>query len=141
MDFPTRYTAQFRDIPGLCNVDCSMTKQAFKNECDINLIMRKYTQSGVLPASVSNQRFDDFSEVGDYLEAQTVLLDARAQFDALPAVVRDRFRNNPLDMLAFVQDPVNSDEAIKLGIVVPKPVVPAVVSVAPPVAPVVAEVK
>jgi phage internal scaffolding protein len=48
-------------------------------------------------------------------------MDAQYQFDQLPALIRDRFHNDPQEMLAFLNDPNNYDEAIKLGLVNPPP--------------------
>jgi len=41
---------------------------------------------------------------------------AQASFQAQPATIRDRFRNNPAEFIKFVQDPQNQEELIKLGL-------------------------
>ena len=41
-------------------------------------------------------------------------------FDNLPSDVRNRFNNNPAQLLDFVADPENKEEAIELGLL-PKP--------------------
>lgn len=103
-----------------CQLDTgteTQTKQEFKDECDINRIMRKYQRHGVeLPAGLPVGTYGDFSRVTDYREAQDILLQARAQFDALPAKVRDRFQNEPANLLAFVSDAANLEEARSLGL-------------------------
>lgn len=94
----------------------SRTKQSFKAECDINVLMKKYESTGVLPPGVGVGKYSDFSDVGDYLDAQVTLLRAQDQFDSLPARVRDRFRNDPAQFLTFVMDPANKSEARELGL-------------------------
>ena len=41
----------------------------------------------------------------------------------MSAEIRDRFKNDPNAMIAFLDDVRNRDEAIKLGMVLPLPVV------------------
>lgn len=106
------------------------TKQSFRDECDINKLMRKYEQSGQLPASVRVGSYGDFATDVDLLAAQLLIKSAEAQFDSLPARVRERFRNSPEEFLKFVQDRKNQEEARKLGLLQEEPAPPA-----PPVPP------
>lgn len=92
------------------------TQQAHANECDINKIMRKYERLGVLPQHVGVAQYGDFTSVEDYLGAQLRIKDAQAQFYALPARVRDRFKNKVAAFLAFIQDRKNLAEAKELGL-------------------------
>lgn len=98
----------------------SLTKQEFKTECDINVIMKRALRSGVLPQQ-AGAMYGDFSEVTDYQEAQGIILQARQQFEALPSDVRDRFGNTPEGMLRFISNPANKAEARKLGLLNPEP--------------------
>lgn len=109
------------------------TKQSFRDECDINRLMRRYEKSGTLPQDVRNGRYGDFSGVDDYLAAQVTLRDAEAQFAAMPARVRDRFKNSPLEFLAFVGNPKNKDEARTLGLLREEPVTVTELDVKPKV--------
>lgn len=110
----------------------SMTKQEFKNDCDINRIMAKYKVTGVLPVGMGIGRYGDFSGVEDFQQAQEIIIQAETQFAALPSAVRDRFDNSPLKLLEFIADKSNLAEAKKLGLlkeeavspVEPKVVVP-----------------
>lgn len=129
------------DPPKSAGIDCSgepsLTKQSFREECDINVVLDRY---GAGPANGAGTpaMFGDFARVPDYLEAQSILLDASSRFASLPAKVRDRFRNSPEEFLAFVGDAKNQDEAVALGLAVapPGPVAPVKVEVvSPPVAP------
>lgn len=118
MRFPTRYN--FFDRGMMFALFCpereAMTKQSFKDECDINGIMKRYATTGQLPPNIGLGRYGDFSQVGDYMQAQHVMLKAEEQFKALPSGVRDRFKNSPLEMLRFVTDKSNLEEARKLGL-------------------------
>lgn len=101
--------------------DVSRTKQEFKDECDINRIMAKYVQTGVLPGNVAVGRYGDFSAVGSYQEALATVFAADAQFQALPAEVRDEFGNSPARFLAAVADPSQKARFQKLGLLVEEP--------------------
>lgn len=119
----------FLDDPGY-------TKQEFRDECDVNVIMRKYTQFGVVPEVKSPGQFGDFTNVPDLLEAHAIVERATEDFAALSSEIRDRFANDPVRLMAFVSDFKNRDEAIKLGLIVvdsPKvePIVPVVPAPAP----------
>lgn len=84
---------------------------------DINNIMAKYRKTGRLPQLIAQDaRYGDFSTALDYQSSIEVVRKAEEQFLALPARVRERFHNNPSEMLAFVADPKNGDEAVKLGL-------------------------
>lgn len=104
-----------------CSDEPSLTKQSFAADADINNIMARYAQTGYLvdPLSVPVRRpsFGDFSSVPDFHEAQEVLAKSYEHFDSLPAVVRDRFENDPVKLLDFLSDESNRDEAVRLGIV------------------------
>lgn len=93
------------------------TKQAFQEESDINVIMRKFYKTGLL--THVNQYQGDYSNLPDAVDLQTALngmIAAQEAFDSLPAALRKRFNNEPLEFLAFVDDPANADELITLGL-------------------------
>lgn len=93
------------------------TKQSFKEECDINTIMRKYQSTGEMP--VINQvapQYLDVSEGFDFQSMQDKVVEARALFMQLPSILRNRFANDPAEFLAYVADPSNHEEMRKLGL-------------------------
>lgn len=95
----------------------SLTIQSAKDECDINLILDKASK-GIMPAfNSSTPTFADVSNVADYQSALHLIQDAQDRFDSLPAAIRDRFANDPAQLLEFVGDPGNKAEAIKLGLI------------------------
>lgn len=117
MKFLTPYT--YVPKKGIENTDASATQQQFKRECDINSIMDKYYRTGCLSDPNQTMRpmtYGDFSDLGNYMDNMNKIVEAREMFEALPARVRERFANNPANMLDFVMDESNRDEAIKLGL-------------------------
>ena len=99
----------------------SRTKQGFRDECDINIIMKRFKNTmGVdylnrYQGYLSGE-FGDFSMVSDYRSAIERIDQARGVFEALPAKVRSRFRNGPAEFLDFVQNPANLNEMIDMGL-------------------------
>ncbi len=112
-------------------VDCSndkiLTKQSFKKETDINHIMARFVKTGIItPEALASRQatFADVSEIGDFLECQMQIKAAESAFMTLPADLRSRFQNQPAQLLDFMKDEKNRDEAIELGIIT-KPEEPA----------------
>lgn len=110
-------------------IDCQAakdgkTRQADAEACDINVIMRRYEKTGMLPTMAQVEGyFADVSDMGDYRTALSVVREADGMFMALPAEVRRRFDNDPAAFVDFMADPANRDEAVKLGLVAAAPVV------------------
>lgn len=100
----------------------SLTLQSPKDEVDINNILAKYAATGVMPsARASIGEFGDFSAVPSYMESLLAVQQAQSLFSDLPAKVRSRFDNDPGQFMSFMADDRNYDEALKLGLVEPKP--------------------
>lgn len=105
--------------PGFDCKDPSMTMQEFKDECDVNNILRNYVSTGVL-THVSDQvpQFGDFSKVpADYGEALALIEESREAFMQLPSEVREKFDSKPENLISYLQDEKNKDEAVKLGLI------------------------
>lgn len=106
--------------PGIdCSVEPSLTQQNFRDECDINNIMSRYQSTGLLDDCFNSERgsFSDVASAVDYHTAQNLILSAQQVFDELPLKVRRRFNNDAGELLTFLDDPRNRDEAIELGLV------------------------
>ena len=97
----------------------TLTQQQFKEQCDINNIIKHYTQTGELPLSKKVGQFLDVSNVQDYQTALQTVFDAQNAFDALPSKIRSRFENDPNQLVAFIEDDANHEEALKLGLLSP----------------------
>lgn len=101
------------------------TKQAFAKDADINEIIRKYKITGVEPRQVWQQPVFGDGRRMEYNEMLNVLIDAQDQFAQLPAALRARFGNDPAQLIDFLSDDKNRDEAVKLGLVnAPNPTQP-----------------
>lgn len=97
-------------------------KQQFKDECDINFIMRKVKARQIHLQDLirADGKYGDYSSAHDFREAQDIIAHAKEQFEALPAKTRARFANDPAQLLAFVADAENKDEARRLGLLRPE---------------------
>lgn len=99
------------------------TKQQCRDECDINIMMAKYQNTGVLPPSNNFvASYGDFTEIDDYQAAVNQVQDAEDAFMDLPSNIRTRFDNDPAKLLEFASDINNVEEARELGILAPIPV-------------------
>lgn len=112
----SRYDGSVVPVRVVCGEEL-LTKQEFKDDCDLNRLMKKYVRGGELPVSSRKALYADCSQVADFLEAQLLVQRAGDQFAALPANVRERFKNSPAAFLEFMADKANQEEAGKLGLV------------------------
>lgn len=102
---------------GLTDFEDSPTQQHAKEETDINVIVKRWTKTGIPPVPKYNTSgFDNFTGVIDYHTAMTQITQAREMFMDLPSSVRNRFANDPQRLLEFVRNPANNEEMIKLGL-------------------------
>lgn len=102
----------------------SLTKQSFKDECDINIIIERVMRIGPDALSHLNQRmaqYGDVSSVPDYRSALDAVNRAQGMFMSLDAKVRERFGNDPAKFLDFCNDGRNYAEAVALGLIQAKP--------------------
>jgi phage internal scaffolding protein len=106
----------------------SKAVQSKKKECDINrIVKRAINKDGSINQNVVNAvaktpgRFGDFTNAPDFQEAQDRVNKMNEEFMALDPQVRKRFNNNPSELVEFLYDPKNKEEAIELGLL-PKPV-------------------
>lgn len=82
-----------------------MTKEADREASDINVIVRRFTQTGVLPPSGRNPTYGNFEDSDSLHESMNRLLDGQAAFMALPSRVRDEFHNDLGEFVDFCYDP------------------------------------
>lgn len=94
----------------------SRVQQGFKDECDINRIVKRANVNGYLPPSQKEPHYMEVPDAVTYHEALNIVLDAEERFMALPSQVRKNFQNNPEEFLAFAQDPKNHAEMVKMGL-------------------------
>jgi phage internal scaffolding protein len=102
---------------GLACEEPSLAQQHFKDECDINNILRQFNITGLLPEQPLSPRYGDFTGIGDYHTALNRVIAAQDEFDSLPAQIRARFDNDPANLIEFLNDDANRPEAEELGLV------------------------
>jgi phage internal scaffolding protein len=114
---------------GLHCEDATLTQQHFKDECDINNILRQFNVTGLLPQAPLSPQYGDFTGISDYHSALNQVIAAEDEFMALPAQIRSRFDNDPAKLIDFLEKSENLDEAVKLGLVNQPAELPQVVEV------------
>lgn len=117
---------QASDESGLdCSVEPSKTQQQFKDECDINVIVKRFGLGMEMPEAYEAPSFADFTEhVTDYHSAMNLIRESEAAFMTLPAHLRAEFDNNPQRLLEFLEDGNNKAKAVELGLVKAEPAKP-----------------
>ncbi|WNK14065.1 MAG: internal scaffolding protein [Microvirus sp.] len=96
--------------------DPSLTQQQFKDEVNINNIVKRYKTTGELP-EMRKPIYGDASDVPDYQTALNTVNESRELFETLPAEIRGRFMNDPGTLLNWLNNPNNTAEAINLGLI------------------------
>ena len=104
------------DAAGLACPEPTRTQQHFKEETDINTLLRRFKVTGHLPQGARAPTFADFDEIYDFHSATQALAEARDAFMQIPAEIRlERFANDPARFVAFCSKDENRDEMKKLG--------------------------
>lgn len=97
--------------------DPGVTKQAFRDESNVNNIMAKYGASRLLQHYGQFQgNYGDFTNVQDYHTSLNEIIRAQDMFMSLPSQLRNRFDNDPSLFLEFVGNPDNREEMKRLGL-------------------------
>lgn len=96
------------------------TKQEFKDECNIKLIIKKHVDAGIPLPSGQAEKYGDYSDPIAFQDAMQLVITAQERFAELPSYVRTRFENDPTKLLEFMAVPENKDEALEMGLI-PKP--------------------
>lgn len=106
-----------------CSKDEPRTQQSSRDECDINSIVAKCLRGADLSLFARSDvpQYGDFTNLPDYRTSLLMVNMARDMFMALPAELRFRFANDPAQLLDFLDDEKNRDEARKLGLLKPTP--------------------
>jgi len=97
----------------------SLTKQQFKKQCDIQHIMRGYKTTGVYSHVNKNYQNATYGEINvnkSWHETQTLLANLKSKFSTLPDKVKEKFKNDPKNMIEFVSNSKNLEASVKLGL-------------------------
>lgn len=103
----------------------SLAVQSAEEESNINTIVRRFGISGELPNNLRMPQSGDFTGLPDFHAAMNLVRQAQEEFVRVPAEIRAKFNNDPARFMSFLDDESNYDEALKLGLVKPRPVPPS----------------
>lgn len=97
-------------------------KQAFKDECDINNIIRRWQSTGVCESHSSKKPvYGDFSGMPSYHESLNAILKVEDSFHELPAEERARFENDPANFYDYVMSANSEKSAEEAGASIKNP--------------------
>lgn len=103
---------------GLHCEDETRAKQSFRDETDINTIIRRFGVTGELPTAIRLPSYGDFTGIADFQTGVNIIAEANEAFDAMPAEVRARFHNDPHEFINFFNNEENRAEGVKLGLII-----------------------
>lgn len=97
----------------------SLTKQVFRDECDINKIVKSFTETGQ-PITHLNHSEPQYGEVPSttYHESMNIVRDAEAAYADLPADVAEEF-SSPREFYEFTQEAANVPRMHEMGLMSP----------------------
>ena len=101
---------------GLVCEEPTRAQQHHKDECDINVILERFGKTGQVSVNAISGTYGDFSGVHDYHTALNAIIASESEFAALPAQIRNRFQNDPSNLIDFLDKPENKAEAESLGL-------------------------
>lgn len=94
-----------------------ITKQEFKDECDINNILTQYKRTGIITHIMAQEPvYGDLPELSDYQQSLELFRQSQEAFDVLPAAVRRYFQNDPAQLLGALGDPSMRTTLEELGV-------------------------
>lgn len=103
------------------NEEPSLTDQQWADEVDVNVIMARYSKTGVWNGRPNNGQYADLTSITDYRTSLDKIMKAQEAFDQLDARIRNRFENDPAQLIDFLRDEKNKAEAQELGLINPEP--------------------
>lgn len=78
------------------------TKQSFKDECDINKLVDKYTKTGAISHVNKHAGSYGYASAADFTESMQIVAKGQTMFQELPSKIRTKFDNDPAKFLEFV---------------------------------------
>tara|TARA_R110002072_G_scaffold196017_3_gene353391 strand:+ start:5613 stop:6050 length:438 start_codon:yes stop_codon:yes gene_type:complete len=120
MQFQTPYNYADKIRIQTINNEPSMTKQALKDNADINKIIKRYNKTGVLQNMKEFEgQYGDFDSK-DFHDAMNVVAEANTLFEQVPSEIRAQFKNDPGDFIDFATNEENHDQMAEWGLAIPK---------------------
>lgn len=115
MDFFTRYTPP--PSPSIEFEHASMTDRSFKDECDINTIVRRAVTQG-LPQPDKEAVYADLANMPkDLQESYEYMQKAEDQFMTLPSELRYEFGNDPLALISAIHNGTHRELFVQHGLI------------------------
>lgn len=103
-------------VPLSFPAESPFTKQEFKDECDVNVILKRYMATGEMPnLNERNPQYIDCTG-HDYQAAMNLVAEANTLFAELPSAVRSRFNHDPSQFLDFCSNEANRPELEAMGL-------------------------
>lgn len=99
------------------------TKQSFREECDVNNLMKKYKKPELIPGiedKIRSAQFLDTTKVPSFEDAQQRIAEGHNLFSMLPADIRYKFNNDPASFVDFASDADNMPALVKMGLATPR---------------------
>ena len=92
----------------------SLTKQSFKDECNINKILAGYQKTGIIDhVAKFAPQYGEYDAV-DYKTAMDVVSSANSMFEELPSKARAHFEHDPVKFLDYVNSIDETDDLSSL---------------------------
>lgn len=92
------------DATGMDTGPESMVQEQFRDEVDINAIVRRYGIATGVPVPSAGAMYGDFTGITDFESAVDLVKNTEGRFMALPAEVREKFLNNPGNLVRFASE-------------------------------------
>lgn len=118
--FPENYDTNAASEETAIETGAHGADQSFKDECDLNVILKKFGIGYEIPAGIRIPQSGDFTGINDFHAAMNQLRNTQENFNALPAHIRAEFDNDPGKMLLAAQDPKNTERFAELGMLTEK---------------------
>jgi len=91
-------------------------QQQWKDSTTIQGVLAKYGFNPNQNRQPPGITLDSSMSSNSYHEGLIMIQKAQETFMQFPVKIRERFNHNPVELLKFIEDPKNAQEAIKLGI-------------------------
>lgn len=106
-------------VKGLEFHEPSLTQQQFKDECEIESLLKAHNLSqvmGIMNNHGQQPLYGDVSEIPDFHSSQNHVARATEYFEALPSNVRSRFNNSLAEFLTTLNDPGAREALTEMGV-------------------------
>ncbi len=99
------------------NTEKDLADQSFKKDCDVNTVIARFKKTGqITHLAKSAGVYADVSTITDLSSAIEQVQKASEAFDTLPADLRKKLNNDPVEFLRYIQDDKLIKEHIKYGL-------------------------